>query len=57
MNVTSKQVFYWGISAIALVALAGPMPDVATGLVLLLIVAVLLTHWKDYQVYLPNGGK
>ena len=57
MNVTAKQVFYWGISAIALVALASPMPDVATGLVVILIFAVLLTHWKDYQVYLPQGGK
>lgn len=57
MNVQAKTVFYWGISAIALVALAGPLPDIATGLVILLIFGVLLTHWKDYQVYLPNGGK
>jgi hypothetical protein len=57
VNVPFKTVMLWGVSAISLVALASPMPDVATGLVLLLIVGVLLTHWKDYQVYLPQGEK
>lgn len=52
-----KQVYFWGVSALAMIALAGPLPDVATGLVLLLIVGVLLTHYKDYLVYLPKGGK
>lgn len=45
---TAKQFFYWGIGAIALIALAGPLPDLATALVVLLIVGVLLTHWQDY---------
>lgn len=54
MNVTVKQVFYWGISALTMIALAGPMPDVATGLVLLLIVSVALIHWQDFQVYFPK---
>lgn len=52
MTLEVKQVFYWGIAAMALLALAGPYPDLATGLVVLLIVGVLLTHWSDYVGYL-----
>lgn len=52
MSLEVKQVFYWGIAAMALLALAGPMPEVATGLAVLLIVGVILTHYKDYQHYL-----
>lgn len=52
MSLEVKQVFYWGVAAMALLALAGPMPDIATGLAFLLIVGVLLTHWKDYAGYL-----
>ncbi len=51
--ITAKQVFYWGIAALALIALASPYPDLATGFTVLLIAGVLLTHWKDYQAYLP----
>jgi len=51
MSLTIKQTFYWGIAALALIALAAPYPDVATGFVVLLIVGVLLTHWKEYSVY------
>lgn len=52
MSLTVKQTFYWGISAMALLALAGPFPDLATGFALLLIAGVLLTHWSDYIHYL-----
>ena len=57
MNVSIKQTFYWGIAALALLALAGPYPGVATGFVVLLIVGVALTHWSDLQSYLiaPKG--
>lgn len=51
MTLTIKQTFYWGIAALALIALAAPYPDVATGFAVLLIVGVLLTHWKDYATY------
>jgi hypothetical protein len=52
MSLEVKQVFYWGIASMALLALAGPLPDVATGFAVLLIVGVLLTHWNDYKSYL-----
>lgn len=51
MSLTVKQTFFWGISALALIALASPYPDVATGFTVLLIVGVLITHYKDYQSY------
>ena len=47
-GISIKYVFYWGIAALALIALAGPMPDLATGFTVLLIVGVLLTHYQDY---------
>lgn len=52
MNLSLKQTFYWGIAALALLALAGPYPGVATGFAVLLIAGVALTHWSDLQSYL-----
>jgi hypothetical protein len=52
-----KQTFYYGIAAMALLALAGPYPRVATGFVALLIVGVLFTHWKVYVGYLTPPQK
>lgn len=43
-----KMVVYWGVAALALVALAGPYPDLATGFTVLLIIGVLLTHYQEY---------
>lgn len=43
-----KSVFYWGVAGLALVALAGPAPDLATILVLVLITGVVITHAQDY---------
>ena len=47
-NFNIKYVFYWGVAALAIIALAGGQPDMATMLVLLLIVGVVLTHYQDY---------
>lgn len=54
MNI--KHVWYWGVGALALVALAGPMPDVATLLTLILITGVVLTHYQDI-VSLMQGSQ
>lgn len=48
MNVNLKHFFYWSIGGVSLIALAGPFPDMATLFVLILIVGVVLTHYKDY---------
>lgn len=48
MNVTLKHFFYWSVGGLALIALAGPFPDLATLLVVILIVGVLLTHAPQY---------
>jgi len=52
MNVTAKQIFYFGVAVLALIALAGPMPDVATAFALLLILGVLLSHAKEILPFL-----
>lgn len=54
MPANIKQVVYWIVAALALIALADPYPDVATMLAILLIAGVLLTHWKTYVSYI--GG-
>ena len=52
----ARQVILWIVGALALIALAGIAPNVATWLVVLLIVGLLLTHWNDtYSKYL--GGQ
>jgi hypothetical protein len=56
-NVSLKYVFYWFIAALALVALAGPYPDMATGFTVLLIVGVLLTHYKEYTALFAPPAK
>jgi hypothetical protein len=37
----------WFLGAVALLAVAGPAPSAATMIVLIIIVGVLLGHWKD----------
>jgi hypothetical protein len=54
MNVNLKHFFYWGVGGLALIALAGPYPDLATLFVLILIVGVLLHHYKEYMAMLGN---
>ena len=46
------QVVLWFLGAVALLALAEPAPNIATMIVLLLIVAVLLNNWTVYKSYL-----
>jgi uncharacterized protein YhhL (DUF1145 family) len=56
-NVSIKYVFYWGVAAIALLALAAPFPDVATMLAVILIVGVVVTHANDYAAILKPPAK
>ena len=44
--------FLWFLGAVLLVALAGPAPNVATMLLLIIIVGVLLGSWNDYAKFL-----
>ena len=45
-------VVLWFLGGIALVALADPAPQIATALVLLLILGTLLNNWPVYKSYL-----
>jgi hypothetical protein len=45
-------VVLWFLGAMALLALASPAPNVATMIVVLLIVGTLLTNWPTYKSYL-----
>ncbi len=47
-----KHFFYFGIAALALIALAGYMGKAAIVFTFILITGVLLTHWSDYKGYL-----
>lgn len=51
-NTSWHSVVLWFLGAIALLALADPAPNVATLIVVILIVAVLLTNWSVYKSYL-----
>lgn len=44
-------VVLWFLGAIALLALADPAPQIATALVLLIILGVLLNNWNVYKSY------
>lgn len=52
LNVNFKLMVYWTVGALALVALAGPAPDMATMLAIILIFLVLLSDIKLYTGYL-----
>ena len=43
-----KTFLAWGVAAIALIMLTQFLPKAAIMLTIILIVGVLLTHWKDY---------
>lgn len=53
-----KIFFYWGIGALALIALAEYQPQLAIMFVVILIFGVLLTHWSQYSSLLtpPKGA-
>lgn len=42
-----KYMIYWGVAALALIALAGPAPDVATLLAVILLVGVAAGHASE----------
>lgn len=44
-----SQPLLWFIGAVALVAAAGPFPQAATWVVLILIFLVLLKNWQQYS--------
>lgn len=48
LNVNFKQIAYYGVGGLALIALAGPAPDVATWLVVLLLMLVVLSDVNLY---------
>ena len=45
-------VVLWFLGAMALLALASPAPNVATMIVVILIVGTLLNNWSTYRSYL-----
>ena len=45
-------VVLWFLGAVALLALADPAPQIATVLVLLIILGTLLNNWPIYKTYL-----
>lgn len=52
----ARQVILWIVGALALVALAGPAPNIATWLLVIIIVGLLLAHWSDtYAAYLGQA--
>lgn len=59
MSGTAQHVFLWLLGALALIALAGPAPNIATWILVIIIVGLVLAHWGDtYSTYLsPQGGK
>ena len=42
----------WFLGGVALVALASPAPNIATLIVVIIIVNVLLANWSDYSMFL-----
>lgn len=48
-GISVAYVFYWGIAAIALLALAAPFPNMATAIISILIVGTVLINYPDYQ--------
>lgn len=46
----------YGMGILALIALAGPYPSIATWIVVLLIALVLLSNWSTYAQYLGQKG-
>ena len=51
-NTTWHMVVLWFLGGVALIALADPAPQIATVLVLLIILGVLLNNWNTYKAYL-----
>ena len=56
MDANLKTFIYFGVGALALLALADKLPRAAIMLMIILIAGVLLTHWQDYVDYLSIPG-
>lgn len=56
LQVNFKQMAYWGVGALALIALAGPAPDVATWLVIILLMLVVLSDVNLFTGLLAMPG-
>lgn len=52
---SNKEFFLWGISALTLIALADPYPNVAIFFAWLLIVGVLVIHGSDYAALIKSA--
>ena len=53
---SATHVLLWILGALALIALAGPAPNIATWLIVIIIVGLVLAHWNDtYAAYLGQG--
>lgn len=58
MSGNAQHVLLWMLGALLLIALAGPAPDIATLLVVILIAGLVLAHWNDtYSKYLTPQTK
>jgi hypothetical protein len=55
MSAQAKEVLLWILGALALVALAGPAPNIATLLLVVLIAGIVLANWSIYAAYLPGS--
>lgn len=54
---TTREVILWIIGALALLLLAGPAPNIATMILVIIIAGLVLYHWSDtYRAYLTGAA-
>lgn len=58
MTANIRTFFYYGVGALALIALADFLPKAAIMFTIILVVGVVLTNWQVYAPFLspPNTG-
>lgn len=56
---SSVMVMTWFLAAILVIALAGPFPQAATLLLVIILFLVLVKNWKSLANYMPqpSGGQ
>ncbi len=57
MTFQFKTFVFYGVGALALIALANFLPQAAIMFTIILIAGVLLTHWQEYVTYLSPPTK